>query len=124
MYTVVSNSIIKYVTMDSYFQFRSILDDHKRFANTHRRSSDDVSPKQWGAAGWTFIDSIVDSYPVQPLEGDKMHMLDFISSLAFVLPCKKCRANYYAFTQKNDPSQYVHSRSKLKFWIARLKESK
>jgi len=47
----------------------------------------------WGPAIWHFLHIISFNYPVEPTKEHKKHYYDFIMSLKYILPCKKCRKN-------------------------------
>lgn len=82
-----------------------------------------VNPKIWGAAGWKFIEKIVDGYPVQASARDRMHMLEFLTSLGHVLPCSKCRTNHITFSSKHPPSKYVQGRTQVRKWVRMYKNT-
>lgn len=82
------------------------------------------NPRVWGAAGWKFIDEIVKGYPVKAGSRDRIHMLEFLTSLGHVLPCSECRANHISFSVKHPPYKYVGGRKDVQRWIRMYKRMK
>ncbi len=76
-----------------------------------------INPKVWGPPGWMFLEKVADSYPVKPKNIDKLRMVNFLTSLGYALPCKKCRANYIRFAMEYPPDKYVASSRKVKQWL-------
>jgi len=83
-----------------------------------------VNPKVWGPPGWAFIDKIVEGYPDKPGRRDRIHMLEFLTSLGHVLPCADCRANHIAFSKRHPPKNYVNSKENVRKWIRLYKRMK
>lgn len=65
----------------------------ENFSNYAERNN--VDPRVWGAAGWKFLYSVASSYPENPSKYDKLKMRKFLESLAYALPCERCRHNFY-----------------------------
>jgi len=80
-----------------------------------------LNPKTWGTEGWAFLDSIVEGYPTRAGRFDQVQMLDFLTSLGYVLPCARCRDNYEAFASKYPPIEYVSSKRRVKAWLKAYK---
>ncbi|WBC28379.1 sulfhydryl oxidase [Pinkberry virus LS07-2018-MD00] len=76
-----------------------------------------INPKTWGPHGWKFIDKIVQGYPTTASPGDRMAMLQFITSFTNVLPCKECREKHITFSSKYPPVNYVGGRVTLRRWF-------
>jgi hypothetical protein len=76
-----------------------------------------IDPTIWGPHAWRFLESVVNGYPVRPSHGDKVHMLDFLTSLGHVLPCNRCRESYTLFTATHPPIAYVGNRKRVKKWL-------
>ena len=53
--------------------------------------------ERWGASGWTLLHCVGFSYPEAPTYAERRDMLAFLTSVGYVLPCKKCRAHYTAY---------------------------
>lgn len=54
-----------------------------------------IDPKLWGNHAWMFLHSITFGYPENPSYEDKEHYKKFFKLLKYVLPCEKCRDNFY-----------------------------
>jgi hypothetical protein len=69
----------------------------------------------WGPAIWHFLHIISFNYPVEPTKEHKKHYYDFIMSLKYILPCKKCRKNliknfkHLPLTMKDMENRYTFS---------------
>ena len=81
-----------------------------------------MNPKLWGPPGWKFIDKIIAGYPVTAGHRDKVMMLDFLTSLGYLLPCARCRKNYTAFTEAYPPIEYVGGKTLVRRWINAYKK--
>jgi hypothetical protein len=77
-----------------------------------------MDPKIWGAPLWTSMINIAKVYPKTPTNEDITYYKIFYSSLAYVLPCYKCRKNYQNHLQSN-PIQ-LSDRQSLLTWIHRV----
>ena len=53
-----------------------------------------MNPKKWGPSGWIFIHSIVYGYSDNPSKEEQKAMVDFLTSLQHILPCKTCSELY------------------------------
>ena len=49
-----------------------------------------MNPKKWGPSGWIFIHNIAYGYPINPSKAEQNAMIDFLTSLQHILPCKTC----------------------------------
>jgi len=74
----------------------------------------------WGPGAWKFIHSISFAYPEVPDEVDKQNMYQFLISLAYVLPCDRCRKHYKNWLKSNSPINAVSSRNTLSHWFVDL----
>ena len=77
-----------------------------------------MDPKVWGAPLWTSMINIAKVYPKSPTNEDQTYYKIFYTSLAYVLPCYKCRKNYQNHLQTN-PVQ-LSSRQDLLSWVHRV----
>tara|TARA_B100000575_G_scaffold288338_1_gene288182 strand:- start:944 stop:1348 length:405 start_codon:yes stop_codon:yes gene_type:complete len=81
----------------------------------------DYNPKIWGPKAWFFIETIILSYPDNPTLNDKTTFKNFFNSLAYILPCRKCRYNY-----KNHIKSYplndkiLSNKNNLIDWIVKI----
>jgi hypothetical protein len=74
-----------------------------------------ISIESWGRAGWTFLKSIALLYPENPTEDEKKQYYDFFKTIAYILPCVKCR-KHYDENFKTNPIN-LESRRTLAIWI-------
>ena len=82
-----------------------------------------ISPKKWGACGWSFIHYVALGYPVRnPSAGDiNQYRSFFVDSLPLVLPCKACRENLTRHITHAPPdSALEEGRESLFAWTVRL----
>lgn len=59
--------------------------------------SENVNPAKWGSHAWAMFHYIAVSYPLSPSYSMKMHAINFIKSLPFLLPCETCRMHSRVF---------------------------
>lgn len=64
------------------------------FTKEHYDSDNGMQVSVWGPCIWTFLHTISFNYKQNPSLSDKKHYRDFILSLQYILPCKKCRDNF------------------------------
>ena len=75
--------------------------------------------KIWGPAAWLFLHSIAYNFTPQKT----IHYKQFFKSLAFVLPCKKCRENYNNIITNSElkiQKNIFKSRKTFSFWLFKL----
>lgn len=53
-----------------------------------------TDPNAWGKHGWKFIHYVALGYPNDPTTNDKLIYKNFLSSIEYILPCKKCRDHF------------------------------
>jgi len=75
----------------------------------------DLNPKIWGPKAWFFIDSVIIGYSNNPSDKDKNIMRQFMLSLLYLLPCRKCRKKYHKHLEKHPLSNDILSSRKLLF---------
>jgi len=63
------------------------------FSKEDYNSNDGMLTTIWGPSMWHCIHTISFNYPVYPTKEDKIHYMNFIKNLKYVLPCGKCRKN-------------------------------
>jgi hypothetical protein len=56
-------------------------------------SNDGMLTNIWGSSLWHVIHCMSFNYPINPTEQDKLHYMNFIKSMKYILPCGKCRKN-------------------------------
>jgi hypothetical protein len=81
-------------------------------------NTNSFDPDLWGPGGWKFLHYITLSYPDKPTQNDKNNILTFFNSVGNVLPCEKCRNNYYNHLKKYPlDNNTVSSRYNLVNWL-------
>jgi hypothetical protein len=80
-----------------------------------------VSPQQWGPKLWKALHYIAFGFPQQPDEQYKTAAQQLMSSLAYLLPCQKCRSHYSEYLKQNPPR--IASRSDFMTYISELHNS-
>jgi len=70
-----------------------------------------MKPDIWGPSGWTFIHSIAYDYPETPDTATQRRAIEFIVSLTYLLPCKKCRFHLKNHLVEYDLDDVVRSKS-------------
>jgi hypothetical protein len=58
-------------------------------------SDNGIPPPIWGPIFWKTIHMIASTYPRRPTEKDKDDYYAYFKSIGNILPCAKCRTNYY-----------------------------
>ena len=76
-----------------------------------------VSPTVWGPPGWEFLHSITEGYPHIATSEESRHMVAFLHSMGFVLPCQRCRMEHLTFVSQFPPEEYTGSRQRLGLWF-------
>lgn len=79
-----------------------------------------ISPSTWGKTAWKFIHSTALTYPNNPTPAEKNAMTNFIFSLQYILPCKKCRENFKLELQKYPLGKNIESKQALNTWITKI----
>lgn len=77
-------------------------------------------PTAWGPPAWVFLHCIARTYPLRPSVEEKDHYRVFFTSLAQVLPCKKCRNEYQRYLREHPVDEHLSSRAKLDRWLIAL----
>lgn len=54
-----------------------------------------LKPEFWGPYAWMFLYSVALGYPNTPTAQDRASIRQLFSSLGPILPCERCRLNYY-----------------------------
>ena len=75
------------------------------------------NPKRWGRAVWDSLHYIAEGYPEKPTAEDMKHYEDFVTNLAYVLPCRHCRESFHVFIKQIPPYPYLYSRDQFTRWI-------
>ena len=76
-----------------------------------------MDPKVWGSHTWHVINVMALTYPEKPDVQDQNNMTAFITSLANVLPCDKCKFHFKKNLEKFPLSQALTSRSNFIKWV-------
>jgi hypothetical protein len=63
------------------------------FSSADYDSGNGMMTTIWGPPLWHVLHTMSFNYPVRPTAADKKRYADFVRSLAFTLPCGKCRQN-------------------------------
>lgn len=69
------------------------INKDKVYTQEDFNSGDGMLTAVWGPAMWHFLHTMSFNYPVEPSHDDKLHYMNFIKSLVYILPCKYCRMN-------------------------------
>lgn len=76
-----------------------------------------TNPKLWGPYFWFMMRCIAFNFPSRPTNSDRKYYSDFYRSLLYVLPCRKCRANYGKLLEKYPVEKFLHSREEIINWV-------
>lgn len=80
-----------------------------------------MKPNIWGPNAWNFFHNITLEYPNVPSDKDKEAMYNFFNNVGLVLPCDKCKINYYKhlkiFPLTDD---ILESKQRLVYWVIDL----
>ena len=80
-----------------------------------------MEPKVWGPSGWFFMHSITLGYPANPTAYDKKNMKTFFTNVGHVLPCEKCKKNYYKHLKTHPLNDEVlSSKENLVKWLINI----
>jgi len=84
---------------------------------------DNIDPKVWGNAGWTFLHSVTLSYSDKPSKDEKNTMRTFLTIIRDILPCAKCRKNYSKHMTKYDLEEGLKSKDDLVRWMLNIRNA-
>lgn len=84
------------------------------FVREDYSSNDGMLTSIWGPATWHLLHTMSFNYPVHPSSDDKIHYMDFVKNLQYVLPCGKCRINVIK-NFKQLPLEMCHMESRDTF---------
>lgn len=80
-----------------------------------------IDPTIWGPNAWNFMEHVAFTFPINPSYEDKKNVKTFFTSIGYVLPCEKCRDNYFTHLKKLPLSDNVlSSRAKLINWLTQM----
>jgi Erv1 / Alr family len=82
-----------------------------------------VDPSLWGRPAWAFLDFVTAGYPDVAMMSERLAMTNFLESLAFALPCERCRVNFRRFAAARPPALAVAGKRELRMWFNDLKQS-
>ena len=77
-----------------------------------------MDPTQWGPPAWKFLRAVGHHYPNTPYSEEKQHMIQFLSTLTYILPCAICQEHYKEYLNTHPPD--VRSRTALLRWLHEL----
>ena len=88
-----------------------------------KNSENGMQTSVWGPAGWLFLHSIAQNYPLNPTESQKKEYMLFFKLTGSVLPCRYCRESYQLYisepgTRLNDA--VMDSRKTLSMWLYKI----
>lgn len=72
--------------------------------------------RNWGRAGWQFLQAIAFTYPQTPTDDDVCTMRKFLVQTGKVLPCRTCRY-HFGVAIKNMSDESLSSRQGLLHWM-------
>ena len=91
------------------------------FNKNDYNSGDGMLTSVWGPNLWHVLHTISFNYPVNPTEQEKIHYMNFIKSLQYVLPCRYCRINLKKNLNKHKLTKKVlESRDSFSRWLYKL----
>ncbi len=76
-----------------------------------------IDPKVWGPNAWKFIDNVVEGYPSNPNQYEKLRMYQFLTSLEELLPCETCRDNFSDYLRIMPVIENMKNKSTVKRWL-------
>lgn len=80
-----------------------------------------INPKIWGSSAWSFLFYITQSYPDVPTINDQLNMKNFLMNMGNILPCQKCRINFYNHLKKFPiDTNVLMSKQNLTFWLVNI----
>jgi hypothetical protein len=86
-------------------------------------SGDGFMVSVWGPIFWTALHTMSFNYPITPTKEDKIHYMDFILNLQYILPCKYCRINLTNnFKEKPLTMAQMESRDTFSRYVYELHE--
>lgn len=77
----------------------------------------------WGPALWRFLHASSFAYPDDPDPLRRAQMLEFLSRVGSVLPCKTCRNHYNEYVAEHLTEDVVVSKRVLSAWLVDLHNS-
>ncbi len=95
----------------------------KVYTKKEYKSNDGMLTTVWGPPLWHYLHTMSFNYPVNPTKDDKRYYKQFICSLKYVLPCGKCRKNFFN-NLKDVPlnNHALKNRENFSKWVFRLHE--
>jgi hypothetical protein len=99
MYTKKGNTR-KRTTLSKSNKTKKTAISKNTYSNEDYQSNNGMLTTIWGPGTWHLLHTISFNYPVNPTPDDKIHYMQFIKNLKYVLPCGKCRKNLAKNFQK------------------------
>lgn len=74
----------------------------------------------WGPDGWLFLHTLTYLYPDKPSFNDKYRTVEFFKNVAFILPCKYCRASFLRYSNSLPINKFLDNKELLTDWLYRI----
>lgn len=74
-----------------------------------------TDPKIWGPHYWYVMKNAAHNY--DPSLGNRQYYINFYKSLAQIIPCPKCRSNYFALMERFPLENFLDQRVSLINWV-------
>lgn len=83
-----------------------------------------LRPDRWGSSAWKFIDSVVDGYDEKPTRRETTELTNFLTSLATVMPCDKCRESFSEYLHDKPIKKVANSKKAVRKWLRDYRNKK
>lgn len=80
----------------------------------------DIDPRKWGPSLWVSIHSMAAAY--EPEEVPEQEVVNFMKSLAHLLPCSKCREHWVTLMQDFPVTEWLQSRDTFFTWTLKVRD--
>ena len=74
----------------------------------------------WGPSGWKLLHYITYVYPTNPTKTMEAHMLKFIKTIPYILPCKFCRYSLTCYMREEPPQKYLKTSQSFQKWLYKI----
>lgn len=74
-----------------------------------------LTRQEFGHQGWIVLHSLAYSYPVEPMEIEKLRMRSFLTAFAQQYPCARCRSHLLPMIKEYPPK--LESRRAFVYWV-------
>ena len=82
------------------------------------KSTNPYDKNVWGPDLWNILHVFSYNYPDIPSNIERIHAKNFLTSLAFLIPCSDCKEHYTMHLHKNHPD--INSREMFIKWVLTL----